>query len=222
MTTAPHRDGEDESGSGQRPKVFGIGLSRTGTLSLTRGLDMLGYRARHYPNDPTTQDELRSGRYALTVLREVDALTDIPVAPFYPQLDAIFPGSKFILTTRATESWLPSVANHFRMYVEHRRDAFDDFMLACVYGSLHFSEARFRYVKELHEDNVRRYFHERPDDLLVLDVSDGDPWQPLCAFLGVDVPTDPFPHTNRALAKPALKPGLRRRLRDGLARARRT
>jgi hypothetical protein len=38
-----------------------------------------------------------------------------------------------------------------------------------------------------------------PDRLLVFDVKEG--WEPLCAFLGVPVPTDePFPHVNDTAA----------------------
>jgi Sulfotransferase domain len=194
-------------------KIFGIGLSRTGTLSLTSALETLGIETRHYPNDPRTQAELRSGRYELSLLNSVQALTDIPVAPFYAQFDRAFPGSKFILTTRSTDSWLASVENHFRMYVERRRDEFDDFVFACVYGSLHFDSERFRYVKELHEDNVRRYFGNRPDDLLILDVFHDGRWEDLCDFLDRPVPNEPFPHQNKALLAPAEMPRGRRSIR---------
>jgi hypothetical protein len=185
-------------------KVFGIGLSRTGTYSLTTALNALGIPTRHFPNDPITQEELKTGRYRLSVLDEVQALTDIPIAPFYPQLDRAFPGSRFILTTRETESWLASYENHYRMYVEHQRDEFDDFVFACVYGCLHFNAERFRDVKERHEAEVRRYFADRPRDLLVLDVA-GATWEPLCEFLGLPVPDEPYPHDNRAATQPVLK-----------------
>ena len=33
-----------------------------------------------------------------------------------------------------------------------------------------------------------------PDKLLFFKVQDG--WEPLCEFLGVDVPSEPFPHLN--------------------------
>lgn len=198
-------------------KIFGIGLSRTGTLSLTSALTALGIETRHYPNDPRTRKELRSGHYELSLLNSVQALTDIPVAPFYPQFDRVFPRSKFILSTRSTDSWLASVENHFRMYVERRRDDFDDFVFACVYGSLHFDADRFRYVKELHEENVRKYFANRPNDLLILDVFEGDSWESLCNFLGRSVPNEPFPHQNKALLAPAETPRRRRSIRELLS-----
>ena len=192
-------------------KIFGIGLSRTGTLSLTSALNSLGFDARHYPNDAITQEELKHGRYRLSILEAADALLDIPVAPYFAQLDAAFPGSRFILTTRPADVWLLSVEKHFLNYVEHRREPFDDFVIAATYGLLHFSAERFRYVKDLHESNVREYFSGR-NDLLVFDASSGHSWPELCAFLGRPVPAEEFPHVNRARAHPALR-RRRRRLR---------
>jgi hypothetical protein len=43
-----------------------------------------------------------------------------------------------------------------------------------------------------HNDEVCRSI--APERLLVYDVRDG--WGPLCGFLGVDVPSTPFPRTN--------------------------
>jgi len=81
-------------------KVFGIGLSRTGTKSLTEALNMLGINVVHYPNDETTLQELIAGNYEFSLLNSWDGITDITVAPYYAQLDKIYPDSKFILTVR--------------------------------------------------------------------------------------------------------------------------
>jgi hypothetical protein len=198
----------------EHANIFGIGLSRTGTVSLTRALGQLGIDARHYPNDPVTQKELKQGCYSLSILAEAQALLDIPVAPYYAQFDTLYPEAKFILTTRPEDPWLVSMENHFRLYVEQRRDDFDDFVHACVYGALHFSAERFRYVKRLHEQNVRDYFSGRPDKLLVFDLFSGDSWPEVCGFLKLPVPDAPFPHRNVALTAPvsARREGLLRRL----------
>ncbi|MBC6421767.1 MAG: hypothetical protein GDA43_03165 [Hormoscilla sp. SP5CHS1] len=84
----------------KRMKVFGIGLSRTGTKSLTEALNMLGINVVHYPNDETTLQELIAGNYEFSLLNSWDGITDITVAPYYAQLDKIYPDSKFILTVR--------------------------------------------------------------------------------------------------------------------------
>jgi Sulfotransferase domain len=186
-------------------KLFGIGLSRTGTVSLTKALLQLGINAKHYPNDTATQEELKRGYYSLSILEEVQALLDIPVAPYYAQFDQVYSEAKFILTTRPTESWLASMEIHYRLYVEKMRDDFDDYVMACVYGALHFSRERFTYVKELHERNVTEYFSERPEKLLVFDVFRGDSWPELCRFLDCPIPDVPYPHRNMALTSPATR-----------------
>lgn len=197
----------DPAPSAAPTRIFCIGLSRTGTLSLTAAFEQLGIRAQHYPNDRTTQKELRRGHYALAILDRVQALLDIPVSPYYAQFDDLYPEAKFILTTRPTESWLSSMETHFRLYVEHMRDDFDDFVLASVYGALHFTAERFRFVKELHERNVQDYFSGRPDKLLVFDIFEGHSWPELCRFLDHPVPEEPFPHRNVALSRPARRRG---------------
>lgn len=182
-------------------KVFGLGLSKTGTSSLSEALNQLGIKALHYPCDARTEAELRSGSYRLSILDEYQALVDIPVAPFYAQLDRAYPGSKFILTTREIESWLRSAELHWQLMMDwwqHYPDfkRFTEFISACVYGTIGFSRERFAFVYRTHLDNVQRYFAARPDDLLVLDICGGQGWERLCPFLGLAAPDRPFPHAN--------------------------
>src|SRR5207249_1107203 len=58
------------------------------------------------------------------------------------------------------------------------------------YRSLH--EDDFKAAYERHNDEVRRT--APADRFLDFDVVQG--WEPLCAFLGVDVPDEPFPNVN--------------------------
>lgn len=182
-------------------KVFGLGLSKTGTSSLGEALNRLGIRTIHYPFDESTFECLRNGRYRLPILEEYQGTVDIPVAPFYAQLDAEYPGSRFVLTVRDPQAWLRSVELHWELMMDwwHRYPdfkRFQEFISACVYGSIGFSRDRFLHVYETHRRNVEHYFRDRPGDLLVLDVCRGEGWEKLCPFLGVDVPDIPFPHAN--------------------------
>ena len=81
-------------------KIFGIGLSKTGTTSLHVALEILGYSSVHYP---VTWEEF--DRY--------DAAHDITVASRFEELDKLYPGSRFILTLRDLNQWLRSCENHF-------------------------------------------------------------------------------------------------------------
>jgi hypothetical protein len=186
----------------RRRKVFGIGLSKTGTSSLDRALNDLGIPSIHYPHDPTTFHELASANYRLSVLNKYQSITDIPAAPFYPQFDSMYPGSRFILTVRELDSWLDSIEHHWKFMNEwSKRDVsfseFTKFITACVYGSYEFGRNRFAYVYEKHHADVLSYFADRPDDLLVLNASSGEGWDELCSFLDIPTPERPYPHTNR-------------------------
>ena len=80
-------------------------------------------------------------------MSEYQALTDIPVAPYYPQLDEIFPGSKFILTTRPTEAWLLSVEKllpgsttlSLSAYTADEKDRAQGALNFCVFATLALS-----------------------------------------------------------------------------------
>ncbi|HEX8475252.1 MAG TPA: sulfotransferase [Pyrinomonadaceae bacterium] len=182
-------------------KVFGLGLSKTGTSSLTEALNLLGVKAIHYPHDEATYEELSGGNYRLSLLKEFQAVTDMPVAPFYAQFDALYPESKFVLTLREKEAWLRSCEMHWRLMSEWWHNfpqfkKFHEFISACVYGTHGFNRERFSFVYDTHVRNVREYFKERRGDLLLMDICGGDGWEKLCAFLGVAVPNAPFPHAN--------------------------
>ncbi|MEO9596050.1 sulfotransferase family protein [Rhodopirellula bahusiensis] len=192
-----------------RPKVFGIGLSRTGTKSLATALNQLGVRTIWYPQDALTFAELSVCKYRLSILESYDGITDTPVVPIYPQLDAEFPGSKFILTTRNIDAWIRSCSKHWGnspIAVPPDPNApmwqqYAAFVNATVYGCVGFHSERFRYVYHRHVEGVRSYFRDRPDDLLEIDLTAEPGWQSLCRFLGKQVPSGPLPHVNAFDAK---------------------
>ncbi len=196
--------------SWNKPKVFGIGLSRTGTRSLTLALQTLGFDVCHYPTDAETYHELACGRYDFAVLDDHDGITDVTVAPYYARLDKLSPGSKFILTVREKQSWLKSCRNHWwssaafaraetleqEVHFKIRR-----LLRAAVFGCYEFDVERFSWVYDLHLKNVRDYFRGRPESLLVLDVCGGEHWPPLCEFLDRELPAQPFPHKGSKLSE---------------------
>lgn len=187
-------------------KIFGLGLSKTGTSSLCEALNILGISSIHYPFDEKTFQELRSGNYHLSILENYQSIVDIPVAPYYAQLDKAFPGSKFILTIRDMPSWLRSIDKHWELmmkwwdnYPDFKK--FHEFIGAVVYGAIDFNKERFQFVYEMHVRNVLDYFKDRPDDLLVLNIIDGEGWNELGAFLNIPVTDIPFPHANEWMHK---------------------
>ena len=186
----------------QKMKVFGIGLSRTGTKSLTMALNNIGNNVIHYPNDQKTLKELIAGNYNFSCLQNFDGITDITIAPFYAQLDKLFPDSKFILTLRDRKAWLKSLEDSWR-----NKPLIDDssnhliqlriVLRMAVYGTCVFNEERLSYVYDLHYKNVLDYFKDRPESLLVINICDGEGWEKLCPFLGYPITDEPFPSINQ-------------------------
>ncbi len=177
-----------------KPMVFGIGLSKTGTHTLNECLEALGYHSVHYP-DPA----IMNARQFERVLTGYDAATDISVAAYFRELDHMFPGSRFILTTRAIGAWARSVEDHLRRR-EHELalpDCPKARLREIVYGSRSFDRATYIVAYGRHVQNVRTYFAGRQRDLLEIDICAGEGWEKLCPFLGVAQPCIDMPWRNR-------------------------
>jgi len=184
-----------------RRRVWGIGLTRTGTTSLNRALRMLGYHSIHWP---TT---------AMLLYGDIEAATDESVAVVFEYLDCRYPGSKFILTHREEAAWLTSTARHRDQHAARhrellrtppdrldagRRDRWVEIMFTqmSLYGSVEFSADRFRAGYNRHHQRVREHFALRPEALLSLNICAGEGWDKLCPFLEEMPPPERFPHAN--------------------------
>lgn len=196
--------------SSPRPKVFCIGFQKTGTTSLYAALERLGYRTAAVAGRDWTAERLAAEGAALCIdtARNYDAAQDMPWPIFFRELDAAYPGSKFILTVRDPGKWFASIEGHF--------GANEGEMQAFVYGRDAAAPAgnKARYLETLgaHEVAVRAHFADRPGDLLVMDLEAGDGWAKLCAFLGAPVPAEPFPARNKASDRRTLSFRLRRKV----------
>lgn len=176
-------------------KIFGLGLSKTGTSSLAAALKILGFRTVHNPTDDATIQDLLLGRLNSRVLNDHDAFTDVLFIRYFRVLGRLYPHSKFILTIRDMQSWLRSCAVHW----EHRGAVLgdllnEDLIDLSVYGTTTFNEGIFSDVYEHHVDAVRKHFAAMPERLLTINIVDGEGWGELCRFLRVAVPDKPFPH----------------------------
>lgn len=174
-------------------KIFGTGMQRTGTTSLARGLRLLGIKTRDCPKElyRDIDDE---------VVREFDAFTDNPVPLLYQELSQRHPGAKFIHTERDESKWLPSVEWLFTVgAVKFSWDKHPEFreIHEDLYGTAEFDSDVFLQRYRSHNKEVREFFADRPDDLLIIDLSRGQGYETICPFLGIPTPDVQFPHSNR-------------------------
>lgn len=160
-------------------KIFCIGLSGTGTRSFNYAMKLLGFSSCHYPQ-------------SLEDFERYQVLADIPVACRYRELDMLFPGSKFILTTREKQSWLD---NRSRKPADRKPpNIWERETRLRTYGLPHFEREHYvRRYDEFH-DGVDAFFKRRQQDLLKINIVGGEGWEKLCPFVGItEIPQRPFP-----------------------------
>jgi tetratricopeptide (TPR) repeat protein len=201
-------------------KVFCVGRNKTGTTSMEAALRSLGFtmglqaRGEMLKHDWGRRDFTRINALCQTA----DAFQDVPFsgADTFRAVDAAFPGSRFVLTVRnSPEQWFESLVRfHTRIVNKGRVPTADDlrdfeyrykgylweaFVLS--YGD----DERLLYDRDTyiasyveHNRSVTEHFRDRPDDLLVLNVSDADAMPRLCGFLGLEYRGQAMPHLNRS------------------------
>lgn len=176
-------------------KIFGIGLSKTGTTSLNNALNILGYRSKHFPLFLLDYDGKKLS-LNMNVAEKLDAITDIPAARFYKKLDKRFPGSKFILTVSDKERWLRSCKRHFWPGQIIKGNNWINKLHKDIYGTVDFDKEHFSRAYDRHIEDVMEYFRNRKKDLLIMNIRKGDRWDKLCSFLGKKKPRMLFPRSN--------------------------
>lgn len=200
-------------------KVFGVGLTKTGTTTLGACFEHLGYD--HFGWDRRFAEAVMRGDtdLALRVADAHETFDDVPWPTLVDLLDARYPDARFVLTVRRdADTWFRSLLRHaeYKGPTEVRRHHFGHTM---PHG--HRDEDIAFY--EAHNRSVRERFAGRPGKLLeICWESEGDvAWERLCAFLGEAVPDAPVPHRNKRRPR-TLKQYVRRAhyaLRNRLVRA---
>lgn len=202
-------------------KLIGAGLPRTATTTQKLALNMLGLPCYHMNemmadmrrgveiwrrayNGEQPWDEVFDG-YLSTV--------DWPAAFHWKELAEYYPDAKVLLSVRDYESWARSMQDTIcQIY-------FGDSLMRHLCAARYHIDPDFAAWFDLNVDTcwkgprgaLRGTFGERkalieaaerwneevkatipPERLLIWKPQDG--WEPLCEFLGVDVPDEPLPH----------------------------
>ncbi len=170
-------------------KIFCIGMFKTGTTSMGRAFEILGFKTLNgpwtednliydpwYKNSEKWKDNYDLIRYKTT---EFDAFQDYPWMFLYKELDKWYPDAKFILTVRDAEKVAESDLNMFRKYNKElpQKQPYID-----------------RY--NTHYKSVTEHFKNK-SNLLVINLGESDEWTEICDFLNLPIPKKPFPHKNK-------------------------
>lgn len=190
-------------------QVLGAAWGRTGTLSVKLALERLGFGPCyhmlevfrvHPEHQPLWVDAARGvpidwGR----LFNGYRAAVDWPACAFWPALTEAFPDLRVILVVRDAQRWYESFDATIRAGIPTLEPDPADITATMLHevifkrsfgGAVDPGHLVERY--ERHVDSVRSSVKD--GQLLVWSLTDG--WTPLCSFLGVPEPDEPFPHVN--------------------------
>jgi len=182
-------------GAPDRPRIFGIGLNKTGTSSFHEAMTILGYQSLHWGGPPIRREvetSIAAGEPLLTRLDPAyDAFSDIEaLSENFALLDEQYPGSRFVLTVRPVDEWLDSRRRHVQKNIRRKEEG------EYTGHFLDIDEDGWRRRWHRHMSSAREYFAGR-DDFVEIDITAGPGWSPFCEVLGVSEPDEPFPWENR-------------------------
>lgn len=201
-------------------RVIGAGYGRTGTSSLKRGLETLGFGPCHHmeevvkhPSEVPTWERAARGEAIdwQTFMRPWGSACDFPSALYYRELMEAFPDAKVILSVRDPGSWYASMSETIvpmfkrfpnRLVLQHLpivSAPFRSMNNTRIKAEIIDRFAEREHVIQMFEDHIAEVKRVVPAErLLVFEAKQG--WAPLCEFLGVPVPSEPFPRVNDTAA----------------------
>ncbi|MBA3943841.1 MAG: sulfotransferase family protein [Herpetosiphonaceae bacterium] len=194
-------------------KIIGGGFGRTGTLSLKVALEALGFAPCHHMYEVYQHMETLFPRWEAvaagtpsdwtSIFSNYQATVDWPACNFYAELMQTYPDANVLLSVRDPEQWYEST--RVTLYDGTRQLVAADEPMTRRFGEMvnkivwqdtfddRFEDKAYAIsVFNRHIEAVKR--NVPAEKLLVYNVKEG--WAPLCAFLGVPVPDQPFPHLN--------------------------
>ena len=192
-------------------QIIGAGVGRTGTYSLRLAINQLGLGPCHHMEEvidnlpvqgPLWSGALKGNADWEAIYNGYQSAVDWPTAAFFRELINAYPSARFILTHRSPESWADSFMGTIYKLIADRDQAPPELKewLEMVNGIV----SKTGFPGGLEREDLMKAFVAHNEavkktipasQLLVYEVKEG--WEPLCAFLGVPVPDEPFPRTNR-------------------------
>ncbi|MEO4040305.1 sulfotransferase family protein [Hoeflea sp. CAU 1731] len=190
-------------------EIIGAGFGRTGTNSLKVALELLGFgRCHHMSEVIDNPEQIRLWREAeagrpdfANIFADFRSAVDFPVSAFWQDALATFPGAKVILSDRDPNDWYASFSQTILPLIldkaswpEERRTWFEMIDKVIIGKALGGNTNRDGILAAYRANTAAARALESKGQVLVFRSSDG--WEPLCDFLGVEVPYEPYPRTN--------------------------
>lgn len=201
-------------------KYFCIGRNKTGTTSLKVAFEQLGFVVGNQYRAEKLMDEYWNNNFQTIIdyCKTARVFQDVPFSypETYKQMDKAFPNSKFILTIRdSPDQWYDSLLKfHSKKFGKGIKPTWETLKSTdYIYKGWSYknrinlykmTEQQDPYDKEIltkhyinYNNEIKHYFKNRPDDLLVLNLSEENAYQKFCNFIGVKSNETHFPWENK-------------------------
>ena len=173
-------------------KIFGTGLSKTGSVSLFYAMKHLGFSCKHYIYVDDCE-ERPTVNHIKPIVDKYKFINGAPINYMYRELAELYPNSKYIWMTRNFEQWIESCKAHFEQFVTkswHR---------TLLWGTLGFDFEKFRVRYYDHMCDMIDFSLSHDVLELPLEMDDHWKWVRLCEFLNMEIANQfsNFPHANK-------------------------
>ncbi len=200
-----------------KQKIFCIGLNKTGTTSLGLFFENVEYKvAKQREGELLLKPYINRDFKDITkyvIKSKYNVFQDIPFSlPLtFPHLDDSIPNSKFILTVRNnSEDWYNSILKfHSDFYNKGFKPTYESLVnskymykgwswdiMNEVYikdkNNL-YNKKEFIAVYDNHINSVLNYFKNKPESLIVINLSKDEDFERLCQFLKISTTKKCFP-----------------------------
>ena len=210
---------QSESPRQDRQKVFCIGRNKTGTTSLGRALENIGFRLGKQAIGEALLKDWSQDRFdrIIDFCRSADAFQDVPFSlpKTYEALDAAYTDARFILTIRdSADAWFQSLVRfHSHRLGGGRKPTaallkqhpyrYRGYMWDVhrwAYGADEttlYEPDLYKHGYDAHNAAVESYFAGRPDKLLIVNLGDDDAETRIADFVDYKGGNGFLPHLNR-------------------------
>lgn len=201
----------------KKTKIFVIGFNKTGTTSIYSALLEFDLIVGNQPTAERLLNDMIAKRYEplYDYCQTAEVFQDVPFScpDIYKLLDKKYPNSKFILTIRdSADQWYNSLTKfHGKMWgqkgaIPTKKDLAKATYIYkgaplnavnYIFGRADYDPVSYKASYEKHNKEIQAYFSERPNDLLVINVSQPQSYQKLCQFIGQPPIRDAFEWKNK-------------------------
>jgi len=202
-----------------KPKIFCVGLNKTGTTSLKKLFTKLGYAVGNQRHAELLMTDYYNNNFN-SIIKYSKTAQVFQDAPFslketFIHLDKAFPKAKFILTIRnSSDQWYDSLTKFHSIKfgggelptAQKLKDV--DYVykgwvwenISKLFGTNEFEpyeKERLTKYYDQHNEAIIEYFANRPNKLLVINLQEKGSFSLFCNFLEIKTTLNEFPWENR-------------------------